>query len=174
MDPRSLRATALVALVTLAFSGCSNLSPGENAGIFGAVGGIAAGGIARAAGMNTAGAVATGIAAGAIIGATVYVITKRQATERQRQIAQQRARRAYRAMPPERKTAMKKKKVRYIAVDTPKDERTSPKAETNVMLWDTEAEEIVGNDVYDVQAAPAIGTTARFETYSAEYVGTGS
>ncbi len=174
MNPRLFRGSALLALISLTFSGCSNLSPGENAGLFGAVGGAAAGGIARAAGMNTAGAVATGIAAGAIIGATVYVITKRQATERQRQIAEQRARRAYRVMPERRKVAMQKKKVRYIAVDTPRDERTSPKAESNVMLWDTQSQEIVGNDVYDVQATPAIGSTARFETYSAEYVGAGS
>lgn len=174
MDPRLHRGTALIAVATFAFSGCSNLTPAENAGIFGAAGGLAAGGIARAAGMNTAGSVATGLAAGAIIGATVYVITTRQASARQRQVAEQRARRAYRAMPPERKTAMKKKKVRYIAVDTVKDDRTTPKAETNVMLWDTEAEEIVGNDVYDVEASPAIGSTARFQTYSAEYVGTGT
>jgi hypothetical protein len=161
-------------LLALASSGCSNLTPAENAGVFGAAGGLAAGGIARAAGASTAESIATGVAAGAIIGVTTYIITKRQATERQRKIAEERARRAYAKMPVQRKAALKKKKVRYIAVDTEKDERTSPKAEKSVMIWDTESEEVVGNNVYDVKSAPQVGTTARFETYSAEYVGSGS
>jgi hypothetical protein len=42
-----------------------------------------------------------------------------------------------------------------------------------VMIWDTQSETIVGNNVYDVQAPPAVGSTAKFETYSAQYVGSG-
>lgn len=174
MDSRLIHCAALAAAAAIGTSGCSNLSPGENAAVFGTAGGAIAGGIARAAGMNTAQSVATGLAAGAIIAATAYIISKHQATERQRRIAEQRARRTYAAMPAKKKTALKKKKVRYLAVDTVKDERTSPKAEKSVMIWDTQAEEIVGNDVYDVDAAPAVGSTAKFETYSAEYVGTGT
>jgi hypothetical protein len=63
---------------------------------------------------------------------------------------------------------------RYIAVDTEKDQRTSPKAKKSVMIWDTQSQEIVGNNVYDVESTPSVGSTARFETYSAEYVGSGS
>src|SRR5690554_5439572 len=106
MKSRLLRPTAVAAVLALALSGCSNLTPAENAGIFGAAGGAVAGGIARAAGMNTAGAIATGVATGAIIGATVYIISKRQATARQRRIAEGRARRAYAAMPPRKKAQM--------------------------------------------------------------------
>ncbi len=69
--------------------------------------------------------------------------------------------------------AKPKKLPRYIAVDTVKDERSSPKAKKVVMIWDTQAEEIVGNNIYDVQSPPPVGTTAKFETYSAEYIGTG-
>ncbi|MES2571251.1 MAG: hypothetical protein V4710_14495 [Verrucomicrobiota bacterium] len=63
--------------------------------------------------------------------------------------------------------------MRYIAVDTEKDERTSPKAKKAVMIWDTQSKQVVGNNVYDVETTPQVGTTTKFETYSAQYVGTG-
>jgi hypothetical protein len=63
---------------------------------------------------------------------------------------------------------------RYIAVDTARDKRSSPKAKKVVMIWDTHAETLVGNNVYDLESPPPVGDTAQFETYSAEYVGPGS
>ncbi len=42
------------------------------------------------------------------------------------------------------------------------------------MIWDTQSQEVVGNNVYDVQSTPRVGTTAKFDTYSAEYVGSGT
>ena len=146
------------------------MTPGENAAIFGSLGGAAAGGIARAAGASTGESIAIGVASGAIIAATTYIIAKHQATERQRRIAEERARIAY----AERKATLRKKNVRYIAVDTEKNDKTSPKAKKSVMIWDTQSEQIVGNNVYDVQTPPPVGKTAKFETYSAEYVGSGS
>lgn len=106
--------------------------------------------------------------------ATTYIIAKHQATVRQRQIAEQRARVYYAKLSPTKKTALKKKKVRYIAVDTEKNQKTSPKAKKAVMIWDTESEKVVGNNVYDVESTPAVGSTAKFETYSAQYVATGT
>jgi hypothetical protein len=145
---------------------------------------------------------------GAMVTATISVITKYQATERQRRVATERARaavkriekqqRATAAAAKTKKTtaepaqpggtlAMKAKEVdvtrieekkkrlpRYIAVDTIKDERASPQAVRAVMIFDTQTQEIVGNDVYDVRSTPPVGGTARFETFTAEYVGTGS
>ena len=64
--------------------------------------------------------------------------------------------------------------MRYIAVDTEKDNRTAPNAKKTVMIWDTQSQEVVGNNVYDVKSPPAVGTTAKFDTYSAEYVGSGT
>lgn len=66
-----------------------------------------------------------------------------------------------------------KKLPRYIAVDTERDANTSPKARKAVMIWDTQSETLVVNSVYDVQSPPPVGSAARFETYSAEYVGSG-
>jgi hypothetical protein len=172
-------------VASLGASACSNLTPAENAGVFGTTGGIAAGAIARAAGMSTAGSIATGVAAGALIGATTYIIAKHEASVRQRQIADTRARAAFKRMSAERRrtapaqtssrSPLKAEKIpRYIAVDTVKDEHTSPRARKSVMIWDTQSEQVVGNGVYDVQTPPPVGSTARFETYSAQYVGSGS
>jgi hypothetical protein len=163
----------MVAAASIAFLGCENLTPEQNAGVFGGVAGAAAGSIARAAGAGTTESIVAGAAVGAVVAATVYVIAKRQASERQRRIAEERARAYQRRLTPEKKAAMRKKKVRYIAVDTVKDERTSPRAKKDVMIWDVESQQIVGNNVYDVESTPAIGQTAKFETYAAEYVGSG-
>ena len=62
---------------------------------------------------------------------------------------------------------------RYIAVDTVKDKRASPKAKKVVMVWDTHAENFVGNNIYDVENPPPLGSTTKFETYAAEYIGAG-
>ena len=51
--------------------------------------------------------------------------------------------------------------------------RASPTAKKVVMVWDTQAESFVGNNIYDVENPPAVGSTAKFETYAAEYIGTG-
>lgn len=174
MNIRALKFSASLAAVSIFAAGCSEMTPGENAAVFGSLGGVAAGGIARAAGASTGESLAIGIASGAIIAATTYIIAKHQATERQRRVAEERARLAYRRMPVAKKAALKKNRVRYIAVDTEKNEHTSPKAKKSVMIWDTQSEQVVGNNVYDVQTPPKEGQTAKFETYSAQYVGSGS
>ena len=69
--------------------------------------------------------------------------------------------------------AIKKKLPRYVAIDTVKDKRSAPGTKKDVMIWDTQAETLIGNGVYDVQDVPQIGSTAKFDTYSAQYVGTG-
>jgi len=173
MSPRALRTTALILTSSIAFLGCENMTPEQNAGIFGGVAGAAAGSIARAAGASPTESLIAGAAVGAVTAVTVYIIAKRKASERQRKIAEERARQYQNRLSAEKKASMKKKKVRYIAVDTVKDERTSPKAKKNVMIWDVEREQIVGNNVYDVESTPSVGQTAKFETYAAEYVGSG-
>jgi hypothetical protein len=113
-------------------------------------------------------------AAAAVAGLVVYIIEKHEASERQKQIAEERARRAYANMSAKRKAQLKAKKVRYIAVDTEKNAKTSPRAKKSVMVWDTDKQEIASDKVYDVQKSPPVGQTAKFDRYSAEYVGSGS
>ena len=164
----TLKTSSLLAAVSVVV-GCADLTPLQNAGIFGAAGGATAGGIAHATGASTGQSVAIGAATGAAIAAVTYVIAKHQATERQHRIAEERAQRAY----AERKSQLKARRTRYIAVDTVKDEHTSPGAKKSVMIWDTQSQEVVGNNVYDVKSPPPVGSTAKFDTYSAEYVGSG-
>jgi hypothetical protein len=40
------------------------------------------------------------------------------------------------------------------------------------MIFDTQTDQVVGNQVYDVKTEPKTGQVGKFETYSAEYVGT--
>ena len=104
---------------------------------------------------------------------TQTMLIRHKATEEQKQVAQQRAKVFYTHLAPEKKTALKQKKVRYIAVDTVRSKETSPKAKKTVMIWDTQSEGLANGDVYDLETAPALGQTAKFDTYSAEYVGSG-
>jgi len=171
MKPTTIQSAAVITATALALSACSSLTPGENAAVFGTGAAIAGTGIARAAGLGGWESLAVGAAAGGVAAGIAYVVAKHRATERQRQIAQQRAR-VYVGRVAKTSSTTKKKKPRYIAVDTVKDERTSPKAKKSVMIYDTQSEEFVGNNVYDVQSTPRVGTTAKFDTYSAEYVGT--
>jgi hypothetical protein len=73
----------------------------------------------------------------------------------------------------EEKKALKKKLPRYIAVETPMDKKTPPGTKKDVMIWDTQNESLVGNNVYDVATTPAKGASSKFDTYSAQYVGNG-
>lgn len=102
----------------------------------------------------------------------VQVVAVRVASKRQREVADQRARAAYHKL---NKTGqITRKKIRYLAVATEKSpDAGNRKARESVMIWDTNSQEIVGNKVYEISEAPAPGTMARFETYSAEYISTG-
>ncbi len=182
MNRRTIVTASITASAALVLSGCETLPPGETTGPFSTGGAEAGGAMARAAGANTTGGLVAGSSVTAVAIATVEVITKHQATARQRKVAEERARAAQArfkaqeqreaaAATREGKKYKPRKRPRYIAVDTEKNEETSPKADKAVMIWDTQSEQIVGNNVYDVESAPQIGQTARFETFSAAYVG---
>lgn len=104
----------------------------------------------------------------------VAIIAKHEADERQKKIAQERARLSYERMSAKKKAALKAKKVRYIAVDTEKNGKTSKGAKKSVMVWDTQSKTMANTSVYDVKEAPQKGSTAKFDNYSAEYVGSGT
>lgn len=172
MNTMTLRLASIAAAIAIATAGCENLTPGENAGVFGTVAGAATGIALGASGVPGYITAPVAIGAGALTAVTVYVIAKHQADERQRRIAEARARTYYAKLDAEKKEEMKQKKVRYIAVDTEKkDEYEGEKA---VMVFDTQSQELVGNNVYDVKEAPKVGQTSKFDTYTAQYVGSGS
>jgi type II secretory pathway pseudopilin PulG len=190
MNPKLLQASAAVLSLAIFSSACENLTPGENAAVFGTAAGLATGIPLFASGVNPN--VAIPVTAGAVAVAAVgaYIIAKQQATERQRQIAEQRARlylarqeaaRQEAARQAAAQTASttttkptkpKPSKPRYIAVKTVKEQNS--KGQDQVMIFDTQSNEIVGNNVYDLKSSPKVGQTTKFDTYTAEYVGTGS
>jgi hypothetical protein len=116
---------------------------------------------------------AQNIVTAAVIAITIYSIARYEANERQREVAEMRARQSYARMSAKRKADMRAKKVRYIAVDTERSPKTSPKAKKTVMIYDTQTNRVASNTAYDVEKAPGVGTTAKIDNYSAEYVGSG-
>lgn len=105
-----------------------------------------------------------GINAAAKVTARYYWVAKYAATPVQREVAVKRGRAAVKKMA----TRHEKPKSRYIAVTTKGDSRA--KTSTNVMIFDTQSESIIGNSVYDLNDRPPSGQDVRFETYSASYI----
>ena len=123
--------------------------------------------VGTAAGEGRHGMDTVGLDAGARVTERFYYVAKYQATREQREFAQAAAREIVRS--PKRKAASAKRKLpRYIAVRTRPDARR--KTETNVMIFDVQSSEIVGNDVYDLNETPPSGAVVKFDTYSAQYV----
>lgn len=146
-------------------SGCVT---SENAGTAGNVAGGIAGSVASAAGLGWAGSSAIGYGVQGATYATVAVLKKYEASEQQKAVAQARAEAYMEGLNAAQKKEVKKKQ-RYIAVNTKKDNRIQ--GEKAVMVFDTKEEKIVGNDVYDIKEAPPTGSTAKFDTVTATYVG---
>jgi len=172
-------------------SACENLSSGENAALFGGVAALAVGIPLAAAGVNPNIVIPVTMGAAALAAGGAYVISKHQASVRQRKIAEQRARLylAQRASAQKKaarvasssssssgsgskKPAKPKSAPRFIAVKTEREPQN--KGQASVMIFDTQSNQVVGNNVYDLKAAPKVGQTSKFDTYTAEYVGSGS
>lgn len=124
----------------------------------------------------------TGIEAGSRIAERYYFVKKYEATLEQRRVAEAAGRQAEarvhpapaRPVPPPHSGRIGKlppHPMRYLAVRTRSDARA--KTPVSVMIWDTQTQEIVGNSVYDINSPPPPGSSVKFETYSAEYVGAG-
>lgn len=118
--------------------------------------------------------------------AYVKIAAKREATKQQALVAQQRAQAIAARMSPATRA-----QTRYIAVETVRSSASfqtqpgvyveggtpvagpAPRFERSVMIFDTQRQTLVGNSVYDINGTPAVGSTAKFETYTARYVGGG-
>lgn len=165
MKPTVIKSCALTLSTAMFLGGCTGMTPGESAAAVGVGAGITAGAIGAAAGLHTGEAAALGLGVGALAAGITYAIAKHEANERQRQIAEANARRAY----AKHQAELRRRKVRYIAVKTTRTKESKGKA--SCMVWDTHNQELVGNTVYDCDKQPSRGQTAKFDSYSAEYVG---
>jgi hypothetical protein len=167
MKPSLTTSACITLFATIGFTSCENMSPEATGVIAGVTSGALAAGVAKATGASNAQAAAIGLGTGAAVGTIAYIVAKHEATERQRRIAEERARLAYERMSAERRAQVKKR--RYIAVSTVQEK--DDKWAKSVMIYDTESKQVVGNSVYDVKTAPKEGAVQKYDSYSAEYVG---
>ena len=89
MNSRLIRTTCATASLALAFGGCSTTN--QEPGIYSGASGAAAGAIVRA-GSGPGGTMVAGASVGSMAIANIHIIAKRQASLRQRKIAEERAR----------------------------------------------------------------------------------
>ena len=102
---------------------------------------------------------------------TQTMFIRHTATKLQRETAEQNAKAYVAQLAPEKKLALKKKKVQYLAVPTVRSKETSPEAKEVLMIWDVPREKLVGKNVYELTTTPAIGKLASYDNLVAEYVG---
>ncbi len=191
MNDKGMKSVAVALAMSVGAMGCSNLTPEENAAVWGGVAGVAAGVTAAATGIDAqwVAPIAMGAALGA--GTIAYFYSKHQASEKQRKIAEARAQIYLAKLQQERsrqsasasssssssssgsssKKAPAKAPVqtpRYLAVET--EQGDGYKGNTAVMLYDTQSKSLVGNDVYDLKSEPKTGSVAKYDTVQAQYV----
>lgn len=180
---RNSKFLPVIVAASLLTSGCQSMSPGENAAVLGGAAALVTGGVLALAGVDPSISIPVAAGAGLLAGGAAYVISKQQATARQRQIALQNARAAEAQLlaQQQQQTTTKKRtgqvakkasKPRFIAVDTEKSDQ-SPAGAKPVMIYDTQSRQIVGNDVFNLKRTPAAGSTSKYDTMTAQYVGGG-
>jgi len=170
--PKFLSFFVLLSIPVIWFTGCATNNP-KKAEQAGALYGTILGAPLHLIGMKS-----SAINLASLTSNTVIYIAKRQASPEQRQVAIQHAQ-AYLTTAP---SSVKSKNLptvvnrthhsRYVAVETVNDFRTTPilPPPISVMLFDTEVREIVGSNVYDLKAAPQLGSTAKFENVEATFI----
>ena len=192
INSRFIKITASVLSLAVFTTACENMTPGENAALFGGITAVAVGVPLALCGVNPNIVVPVTVGAAALAAGVSYVVAKHQATERQRQVAEQRARlyMANRAQANRiaaqkttrtssgavvaKKTSKPAPEPRYIAINTEKSGTAPAASGPSVMLFDTQSSQIVGNNVYDLKSQPKAGQTAKFDTYTTQYVGNGT
>ena len=102
---------------------------------------------------------------------TQTMFIRHTATEVQRRVAEKNAKTYYAHLAPTKKDELNKKKIHYLAVPTVRSKQTSPKAEEVLMIWDIPRESLVGQNVYELDNKPPVGTLASYDNLRAEYVG---
>ncbi len=180
---RNSKFIPLVVAASLFTSSCENMSPGENAAVFGGVAAAVTGTALALAGVDPSIVIPVAAGAAVLAGGAAFIISKQQATARQRQIALQNARAAEARLLAQQKATTTRRTTsgqvakkapaqmpKYIAVDTETSSQ-SPTGAKPVMIYDTQSQRLVGNDVFNLKSKPAEGTVKKFDTMSAKYVG---
>jgi type II secretory pathway pseudopilin PulG len=177
----------LIITASIFTTSCENMSPGENAAVFGGAAAAVTGGVLALAGVDPRIVIPVAAGAALLAGGMAFVVSKQQATARQRQIALQNARAAEARLLAQQRAASKpsttsstgrtvakkapaKSVPRYLAVDTVAQSQ-SPAQTKQQMVYDTETRKLVGNTVYNVKRTPSPGSSVKYDTMTAKYVG---
>lgn len=102
---------------------------------------------------------------------SIRFASKRPATRAQASLARKRVRACLRRMSASQRKAMKARGIRYLCVTT--SPAPGSKGRATCMAWDTQAQEFVGNNAYDLINPPPVGATVDFPAFKAVYVGDG-
>lgn len=182
---RHSKVIPLIVVASLLTSSCENMTPGENAAVFGGAAAAITGGVLALAGVDPNLALAVGAGAGLLAGGAAFLISKQQATARQRQIALQNARAAEARLIAQQNRASQSSRSgtqvasskkapanlpKYIAVDTVASPQ-SPGGAKPVMVYDMQSRSMLGNTVYNLKSQPSVGSTKKFDAVNAQYLG---
>jgi hypothetical protein len=160
---RSLPSLALA--IALFTTGCSNLTPGENAAIAAGVVGTATGVALGASGVSPGITIPVALGAAALAAGGTYLYAKNRASIDQRRIAEARARLYYARLNDQQQAQTG----RYLAVKTADAPQTQGQP---VMLYDTHSGQ-TGNTVYDLKSTPVVGQPTSVDNTQATYIGSG-
>jgi hypothetical protein len=189
------QAVAAACFLAVGGTGCSNMTAGENAAVFGGLTAAAVGIPLALAGVDPRITIPVAAGAGVLAGATAYIVAKHQADKEQRRIAEERAQMWMAQQEKEIKQAQRSNAARtssttaqssrsttkpepvpemprFIAVETAPG--TEFRGQSAVMVYDTQKKSLVGNDVFDLKKKPKSGSVTRLDTVQAQYVGEGA
>jgi len=112
---------------------------------------------------------AAGLSSGLISSGSILVTNQTYASAVQERRARLNARHALANMPEEKKAALAKENIRFVAVDTVQTDDT--RGNRAIMVFDIEKDDIADPTVYDVRIAPEVGSRVQFDTFVTEYIG---
>lgn len=198
MNTGSLKAVAIACFLAIGSSGCSNMSAGENAAVFGGLAAAATAIPLALAGVDPSITIPVAAGAGVLAGATAFIVAKHQADKEQRRIAEERAQiwmaQQEKEIQQAKKTASRSSASSSSATSRPSSQPSKPeptpemprfiavetapgsefRGQSAVMVYDTQKKSLVGNDVYDLKKKPKAGSMTRLDTVQAHYVGEGA
>ena len=102
---------------------------------------------------------------------TQTMLIRHKATEYQRRVAEQNAKAFFKTLTPEKKTELRKKKIKAVLIPTVRSAQTSPRAKDIRMRYSLEGESLIDDYVYEFAAPLGAGTVAKTVGPEPEYVG---
>jgi len=159
--------TVIAVTSSLFVTGCSSMSPAQQAAIAGVVGGGATAIVLATTGVKSDVTIPVSLGVAALSAGTTYIIAKNQANAEQKRLAQERARNYYSNLSAEQKKSLGN----HLIVKTSKTPGTKG---DSVMMYDIKNDQVT-DTVYAVKSVPAVGEKSTIiSSTPATYIGIGS